>query len=198
MARKTLIVFLIKIFPLFLLILFLWQYLRISHAYLALAAFTLNAFFPLLDPTGIVEGFGSDGISFIVYLANAKPLKIVAEDITSNTAMLLSLYLASPIRLYLRKFIIFFAASILILFLVHCFTVSVTILYAFASNPDIMERHPLGPTTIKAVDDYVYFYELIGMYLIVLALWFPYIGCCLTDMKRRGSASQITKHKHPA
>lgn len=198
MARKALIVFLIKIFPLFLLILFLWQYLRISHLYLALVASTLNVFFPLLDPIGIVEGFGTDGISFIVYLAKAKSLKIVGEDITSNTTMLLSLYLASPIRPYLRKFIIFFAASILILFLVHCFTVSMTILYAFASNPDIMKHHPVGPTTIKAVDDYVYFYELIGMYLIILALWFPYIGSYLTDMKRRGTAFQITKKKHPA
>jgi hypothetical protein len=198
MARKALIAFLIKIFPLFLLILFLWQYLRLSHAYLAVAASVLNVIFPLLDPTGLVTGFDSDGISFIVHLSIAKPLKIVGEDITSNTAMLLSLYLASPIRHYLRKFVIFFTASIVILFFVHCFTVCMTILFAFATNPVIMKRNPIGLTTIKAADNYVYFYELVGMYLIILALWFPYIGSYLADMKRRNALNQAIKQKHPA
>jgi hypothetical protein len=198
MARKALIAFLIKIFPLFFVILLLWQFLKFSHAYMAAVAAVLDVFFPLLDPTGIVKGFDSDGIHFIIHLTIANPLKIVGEDITSNTAMLLSLYLASPIRHYLRKFTIFFTASILILFFVHCFTVSMTILYAFTTNPDIMRRAPVGLTTMKAVDNYVYFYELVGMYLIILALWFPYIGSCLAGMKRRNATDEVIKQKHPA
>jgi len=198
MVRKALIVFLIKIFPLFLLILFFWQYLGISHVYLGLAAAVLNVFFPLLDPTGLVQGFGSDGTSFIVYLAGSHTLKIVGEDITSNTAMLLSLYLASPILYRPRKFVFYFAGSILILFFIHCFTVSTTILYAFSTNPYIMRHHPIGATTIKAADNYVYFYELIGMYLVILALWFPYIAGCIAEMKRSNAARPPIKEKHPA
>jgi hypothetical protein len=197
MARKALIVFLIKIFPLFLLILFVWQFLRFSHLYHSLVASVLDIFFPLLDPTGIVEGFSSEGGSFIVSLAKVKSLNIIGEDITSNTAMLLTLYLASPIWPYLRKFVFFFAGSILILLLVHCFTVSMTILYAFATTPSMMKRVPIAISTMRAADNYIWFYESLGMYLIILILWFPYIGICLADMKNRHQSSQPLKQKHP-
>jgi hypothetical protein len=197
MAQKALIAFLIKIFPLFLLILFLWQFLRFSHLYHSITASILNVFFPSLDPTGIVEGFASDGTSFIVKLAKGKILNIVGEDITSNTAMLFSLYLASPIRHRVRKFIKFFLASIFILLTVHCFTVSTMILSALAQTPQVLRNYSIELSIIRAADNYILFYELIGMYVIILALWFPYIGSCLVDMKNQAVALQAEKQKHP-
>ncbi len=189
MVLRAAIVFLIKVFPIFFLTLLFWQYVGVSRFYHALIAGLLDLVYPPLDPAGITKGVTVEGGEFLVsilFMGKIHGLKIVAEDITSNTAMLVSLYLASPIRPRIRRFAKFLLVSLLILFAVHCLTVGATIQYAFMTSRAILGMHSYGPITTKLVDSYTYFYELIGMYLVVLALWFPYIVIRMAEQRKSG------------
>ncbi|NIO00869.1 MAG: hypothetical protein GTO42_01805 [Candidatus Latescibacteria bacterium] len=176
----------------FFLTLFVWHYLGLSHPYHSIVAGVLNIIYPMIESTNLIGGIHSEGSSFVIDLIykgkSVGSLNIVGEDITSNTAMLLALYAASPIRIHLRKFVAFFIASLLILFFVHCLTLATMIQYSLIINPEIMRRYSFKVFTIKAVDAYIYFYEIIGMYLIILAIWFPYIIICAAEAKRRRKA----------
>ncbi len=189
MAVKAVITFLIKVFPFFFLILLGWQQLGLAEVYHAVVAAVMTLVYPLFDSTGLVNNIGSAGESFVIELmgrgVQLGSINIVGGDITSNTAMLLSLYLASPILLHPRKYLIFAGSSLAALFVIHCFTLGMTIYYAFATNSQITHRFPLGKLAVKFADAYVYFYELMGMYLFILALWLPYIFYCIIEMRHR-------------
>jgi hypothetical protein len=189
MVVKAVITFLIKVFPLFFLVLIGWQQLGLAEMYHAMVALVMTLVYPLFDSTGLVNSIGSADGSFVIELmrrgVSLGSCDIVGGDITSNTAMLLSLYLASPILLHPRKYLIFVGSSLAVLFVIHCFTLGLTIYYAFSTNPDITRRFSLGNFAVKFADSYVYFYEIMGMYLCILALWLPYIYYCIIEVRRR-------------
>ena len=189
MAVKAVIAFLIKVFLLFFLILLVWQRFGLADVYHALVALVMTLVYPLFDTTGLVSNIGSADGSFVIELVERGVKRdtctIVGGDITSNTAMLLSLYLASPIRLHPRKYLAFAGYALATLFVIHCFSLGMTIYYAFTTNPEITRRFPLGNFAGKFADAYVYFYEILGMYLFVLALWLPYIFYCIIEIRRR-------------
>lgn len=182
MARKLVIVFLIKVFPLFALFLYLWHARDLAHVYYRLLAGLLDAVYPYFDPTGNVTGVMTRGHEFGIGLllnAQREVLSINATDITSNIAMLLSLYLASPIRRAPRTFLIYFICSLAVIFLVHAVTVVTLSQEAFMTHPAIMAHSPFTKTEITLIPLYNLFYVEVGMYLVVLVLWFPYILKCI-------------------
>jgi hypothetical protein len=122
------------------------------------------------------------GIGFVV---NAKRdiLSINATDITSNMAMLFSLYLASPIRRRVRVFLIGFICSLIVIFFVHTFTVIMLSREALSGHPGIMALSLFSKGEVRLAVLYNAFYNELGMYLVVLLLWFPYILWCVRGMR---------------
>ncbi len=182
MARKPVLIFLAKVVPLFLVFLYLWHELGVAHGYYRLVAAVLDAVYPGLDPAGAVTGVAARGDELGVGLlvgANRQVLSLNATDITSNAALLFSMFLASPIRRRERAFLVVFTASAVILFLVHVFTAMMLIQKAFFTHPEIMAGGFFSGTDVKLVLLYTTFYEELGMYLVVLLLWFPYIVWCI-------------------
>jgi hypothetical protein len=178
MERKTVIRLLIKLFPLYVAILLLWQYAGVSRWYHELIAAVLSQGYALFDSSGPVKGVDVKGAEFMAKLLVAQkklPLFITAEDITSNTAMLFALYGASPMRGHGRAFASYLFSALGILFLIHLITVAAQIQYALMSNETIMQLFPAGALSLKVIPVYMNFYILIGMYLFILCLWLPYI-----------------------
>lgn len=188
MARKPVIVFLIKVVPLFAVFLFLWHSRGLAGWYYRLVASVLDAVYPGLDPAGVVTGVAVKGNEFgvgFVAAAKRQVLSLNAADITSNVAMLFSLFLASPILRRTRVFLTHVAISVVVLFVIHVFTAMTLIQRAFMTHPAVMAGSPFSKTEIKFTLLYTSFYEEMGMYLLVLVLWFPYILWCL-----RGAAKE--------
>jgi hypothetical protein len=174
MAQKPIKLFLIKIVPLFLVTLLVWQRFGISQHYHSVVAAFFDLVHPVLDPTGLISGVTAKGSSFLVGILSqgrSATLEITAEDITSNTAMLLALFLASPVRPHVKAFLLYLFASLLALLVIHVLTVATTIQYAFM----IGKVHEFSASATKFYRSYTFFYERFGMFLFVLALWFPYI-----------------------
>lgn len=188
MDRKAVIVLLIKIFPLYLAILYLWQIVGLSQYYHEAIALLLERLYALLNPLGPVKGIDVEGKEFLVKLlvANRKTtLHATAEDITSNMGMLLSLYLASPMRAFLRRFSVSLLLSVAALYAVHVATTAAHIQYACMNNQAILRFYPPGALSLKIAPAYVDFYIRFGMYLFVLALWLPYIMSVLMSSKTK-------------
>jgi hypothetical protein len=188
MVRNPVIVFLIKVFPLFAIFLYLWHAQNLAHGYYRLLAGVLDAFYPYFDPTGKVSGVAvrghEIGIGLIVN-AQREVLSVNATDITSNTAMLMALYLASPVWRRLRAFLLFFICASVLLFSVHAATVVTLSQEAFMTHPVIMANTPFTKTEILLIPIYNLFYVEVGMYLVVLILWFPYILRCIRTIREK-------------
>jgi hypothetical protein len=185
--------FLIKIVPLFAVFLFLWHARGLASGYYRLLAGFLNAVYPAFDPTGTVTGVVARGHEVGVLLvvnAQNELLKINATDITSNMAMLISLYLASPVRRRVKTFLLYCSSSLILIFFVHAFTVVTLSQEAFITHPGIMASSPFSSTHMTLVQLYDLFYVEVGMYLAVLVLWFPYIFWCIRV--ERGEARDDT------
>jgi len=168
--------------------LWLWQAAGVSYWYHeALAAF-LNWIYPAFDPTGVVRGVGVDGheVTLRLLVGDAKTaLSINASDVTSNFAMLVALYVSSPIGRRWRRFLASLGVALATLFVLHAFTVVTVSQEAFSLNPGIRHLAGFSARISRAAGLYNAFYEQIGMYLYVLLLWFPYV---LTTLRDPGSA----------
>lgn len=187
MERKTVISLLIKLFPLYVAILLLWQYAGVSRWYHECIAAVLGWGYALFDAAGPIKGIAVRDGEFLVKLLVAQkklPLFITAEDITSNTAMLLALYWASPVRRRWKSFARHLGSALGILFVIHLFTVAAQIQYALMSNEMIMRLFPAGALALTAIPIYMNFYTLIGMYLFILGLWIPYIMAVVINQRR--------------
>ncbi|GEM_PF-5355454 len=194
MDRKALIKLLVKIFPLFICILIVWQYLGISRLYHEALAPVLAILFALFDPLGPVKDVTAGGGEFAVRLVihgRDMPLFLTAEDITSNTAMLLTLYLASPFKSQVRKFIIHLFLAVFVLYWIHIFTIASTIKFAMMSNPQIISLYPAGRIEARLVPFFINFYENLGMYLFALVLWLPYITTRLLFRRKPESSKSV-------
>jgi hypothetical protein len=187
MGPRAALKLLAKAIPFYILILVAWQLLKVSHIYHHLIAWGLDWLYPALDPLGPVKGVGAGGGDLLVkLLISGKKLVLVikAEDITSNTAMLLALYLASPIRPRLKRFFAFFIPSLFVLYLVHLGTAAASIKYAFLSNPTVTSLYPPSTFVARFIPLYKVFYTNVLMYLSILALWLPYIGFLMAEAAR--------------
>lgn len=187
MERKAVLHLLIKLFPLYIAILLLWQFAGISRWYHELVAGALEWGYALLNGGGPVKGVDVKDGEFLVKLLVAGkklPLFITAEDITSNMAMLLTLYAASPIRPHGRSFVRFLLWSLGILFVIHVCTAAAQIQYAMMTNQVIMRFCPASALSLKMIPIYINFYTLIGMYLFILGLWLPYITMVVLRNRR--------------
>jgi hypothetical protein len=187
MARKPIIVFLIKIVPLFALFLYLWHARGLAGVYYRMLAEFVDVIYPHIDPTGTVKWVSVKEYNFgIGFVVNAKRdvLSLNATDITSNMAMLVSLYLASPIWRRVRIFLIHFVCSLAIIFFVHAFTIITLSREAFSTHPAIMALTPYTRFEVGITATYNTFYTEMGMYLVVLLLWFPYIIWCIRGFIR--------------
>ena len=186
--RRAIRGLLLKIFPAFALSLLLWQALGVGDAYHRILAATLDAVWPVFDGTGLIAGVVADGDTMIVRLQSGmtrQTLEVTAHDVTSNWALFLALFAASPMRRRWRQFGLALGAGILLLFIVHVFTfVSVT-LEALASHPLFAQDVP--PLAKGFARPYNLFYVEFWMYLVVLLLWIPYIlGALRTDVGNDG------------
>lgn len=178
MDRKPVVVFLIKVVPLFAVLLYLWHARGFSGGYHGLVAGFLYPFYPHLGPTGVFTGITADWQHFTVGLlihAKTASLNINANDITSNFVLLIALYFASPIRESAKVFCAALGGAVVALFLVHGATVVTCSLEALMTHPAIIASSPFNEAETFLIPRYNVFYEEMGMYLVVLVLWFPYI-----------------------
>jgi hypothetical protein len=190
MERKTVIGLLIKLFPLYVAVLLLWQYVGISRVYHELIALVLGTGYALFDPQGLIKGIDvREGEFLVKLLAGGKklPLFITAEDLTSNMAMLLTLYGASPFRGRCRMFARHLLISLGILFAIHVFTLAAQIQYALMSNETTARLHPPNSFLASVIPIYMNFYTLFGMYLFILGLWLPFIMSVVMRHKREAA-----------
>ena len=183
MVDRRILAFLIKVGPVFLALLWLWHSAGLSAVYHRMLAGFLNVWYPHVDPMGVVAGAVAEEQEVMLRLLVAgrkTGLAINGEDITSNFAMLAALYLSSPIRRHWRLFLVHFASSAVVIFVLHALTVFTFSQQAFMSHPEIAK---LGYTRTRMnfTLHYNVFYEAMGMYLFVLVLWFPYILHVIRD-----------------
>ncbi|UCG52196.1 MAG: hypothetical protein JSW58_01170 [Candidatus Latescibacterota bacterium] len=101
--------------------------------------------------------------------------------------MLLTLFLASPIRPYARLFLRNLSGSLAVLIVIHVLTLFAAIQHALLSHPQIAIFDVFGSSESTFINAYTQFYELIGMFLFVLTLWFFYMA---TYVSRRTSAAK--------
>jgi len=187
MPPRKIVLFLIKLFPTFFLVLYIWHGLGLAGYYHQLIGNLLNWAYTTLDPHGFIKGIDLEGRDFIVKImayGRKMSLEIVAEDVTTNEAMLLTLYLVSPILPRWRRFLGFFLSALAALFLVHVLTVASIIHYALLTNPTTARLMSPNALSGKLAAYYNNFYELMGMYLFVLALWLPHVLLILTGARR--------------
>jgi hypothetical protein len=167
--------FLLRVFVLLAVLLLAWHKFSVAHVYHSAVAAITDAVYQVAGFGGYVHGVSTDAQDFLIrVLVGGKrtTLHIMASDITSNECTLLALYLASPAGPYRRLYARWFAGSLIGLLLIHVATVIVTAQSAVASHPAY--GTPPGPWAARCAK-YVLFYEQIGMYLLVLVLWLPYI-----------------------
>ncbi len=188
MAPKILKQYLIRIVPFFVLTFLAWRLLGLSKFYHILVALPLDLLNPRFDPTGFVQGAFVEGEEFVFrILCGGKhmELRIIADDLTSNTVLLVALFLSSPIRSVQKLYLTHFAAALVILYSIHVFSVAAGIQFAFMTNPEILANDAMDQPTTRLFAHYARFYEFMGMYLFVLVLWSPYVVRYLAHVRRR-------------
>jgi hypothetical protein len=187
MDRRAVILFLAKSSVLYLVFFLLWQVAGLSQVYHGAVAAFLSIVYPHIDPTGAVSGVIASKHDMVFRLVVGDTrfgLAINGVDITSNTAMLLALYFASPIRGHGRVFAVLLSASMVFLFLVHAITLVTASQEALMTHPGIMATAPFSAGERWWVPRYNAFYEEMGMYLYVLLLWLPYIAWRFLEARR--------------
>jgi hypothetical protein len=119
----------------------------------------------------------------------------MGDDLTSNTILLISLFLASPIKSNAKPYVIHFASALAILFAMHVLAVAAAAQYALATTPEMLGQGGSGHPITLLLAHFAHFYELIGMYLFVVVLWVPYVASYLigtrnrTEFAKRGKRS---------
>lgn len=179
MIQRSLILTLLKLIPLYILFMLAWQVTPLSRYYGHVVSALTAIAYSICAGEGPVKGVVTRGDYFFVKLliqGRRLGLDIVAGDITSNVAMLLALYGASPMMKTARRFALCLPVSLVIMIALHVATLAATIQYALMTQPEIMRLFPPGKLAVRLVPLYKGFYEVIGMYLFVLLLWIPYIA----------------------
>ncbi|MCH7548724.1 MAG: hypothetical protein IH969_04155 [Candidatus Krumholzibacteriota bacterium] len=196
MVQKTVKLLLIKIVPIFLGTMALWQFGGVSKLYHACLVIPLNALTSVLDPSGLIQGATSNGdqILFqILYQGKRVWLDMTAKDITSNSALLWTLFLASPIRPLSKLYFTSFASALLILFGLHVVTVAAAVQHGLLTSTRIITPLQDRPVLSSFLVNYRNFYIEYGMYLFVIALWCPYIIAYLSREGRAGHMGTESK-----
>jgi hypothetical protein len=175
MGVRTVVWFLVKVLVLLSALLVAWHQFALARFYhTALAALT-DACYRLVPLGGHVHGVwagGSEFLARVIVGGKSNTLHIVASDITSNFCALLALYLASPVGRPRRDYAAWLVGSVAALMAIHVVTVTATIQTAVAGHP----AYSAGPGPgARACGNYLLFYESVGMYLLVLVLWLPYV-----------------------
>lgn len=184
---------LLKIFPVFLGTIAMWHLAGLATFYHACLAASLDAFFPLVDQSDLVTGVTTHEGEFVfrvLFQGKETGLNMTCGDITSNSVLLIALFLASPIKPIARIWLASFLGSILILFAIHAGTAVATVVFAFSTNPDTASAF-VGSATASRI--YTRFYVEYGMYAFVLVLWVPYFVIYLSR-QRHASAGTSSKH----
>lgn len=178
MTSRTIKRLLIKIVPVFLVTMILWHYAGLSRLYHGVLAMSFDGLLPLLDPTAMIKRVTLEGDELllrILFQGRKIGLAVTAPDITSNSVLLLALFLSSPIKPNPRLYAGFFAGSVVVLFGIHLITVATNVQFAFMANPEIAPGLAHGKLLTGMMVHYRQFYLEYGMYLFVLALWCPYL-----------------------
>jgi hypothetical protein len=187
MVRKVVIPYLAKIVPAFLVCLLAWRALGLSAIHNTLVALAFDVIHRLLDPTGTVRSVAAAGKEFVLGLSiggKTSHLKIVADDLTGNTIVLLAFFLASPIRSSVKSFAAHLAGALGVLFCIHVVAVAASTQHALFSSPDVLGPGATVQIGTRLLLQFGHFYELIGMYLFPLVLWVPYIASRLMRSRR--------------
>lgn len=191
--------FLIKILPVFVLTILVWQHLGISNYYHRAVATMLDVTLPPVEPSKLIDAVYYHRQNFVLRVAlggNKGNVDFTARNTTLNYAMLLALYLASPILPFWQMYLAFFFTSLLLLFLVHIGTVAAMFQLFLSTNPSIVGAYHYPPWYVDWVKTYTGFYELNGMYIFVLLMWVPYIVAyvwCAKNLAPGASHSMGTK-----
>ncbi len=188
MAPKRVVTFLLSVVPIFLALLWLWQSQGVDRFYHSVVATLLDRTYPPVSPAGVVRGVDTDTDEFVVHLrVNGRhpALYVNAQDITWNVAMMIALYLASAS--WHRRFWLWFGSAAAILMAIHSITVVTFVREALLSNPETARLAPMSAAGVWLVVHYNRFYEELGVHLVVLALWLPYV---MTLLHPRVNASR--------
>jgi hypothetical protein len=190
MARKVVLLYLVKIVPSFVVVLVAWRALGVSALYHRLVAAAFDLLHPVFDPTGFVRGASVEGKHFLIDLTisgKGERLQIMGDDLTSNAVLLVALFLASPIKSNVKPFMVHLACAMVVLFVLHVGAVAATVQYAVATTPALSGPGGELGFASRWFAHYLHFYELIGTYLFVLVLWIPYVAGYLIGVRRRDS-----------
>ena len=178
MAHHTIVRLLIKLVPAFALAMLLWHVAGVAEVYHRMIVPPAGFFLSLFDGSGVIHGAHfKDGDLFVRLLVEGRRtgLTINLSDITSNEPVLVGLFLAAPIMPEVRRWSMWFGASLVALYVVHLFTIGTTVNAALLSNPQTARLLALGTVKGKFLVGYYDFYIQYGMFLVVLILWMPYI-----------------------
>jgi hypothetical protein len=176
MAPKRVIAFLLSVAPIFLALLWLWQSLGLDVYYHAALGTILDLVYPHISPAGIVRGVDSDSNEIVfqlVFNGHTSALYITAQDVTWNLAMLIALYAASASRR--RVYWLWFGGSVAGIMLVHTLTLTTFAFEGFISHPEIAPMLQASNTRRWIVSHYNRFYEELGVQLVVIGMWLPYV-----------------------
>lgn len=201
MARKVVTQYLVKIVPSYLVSLLVWRALGLAVLYHSLVASALDVLHPILDPTGSVRGVFVEDKEFVFRLwAGGKGVqfRVMGDDLTSNMILLVSLFLASPIKSNVKPYVIHFASALAILFAMHVLAVAAAAQYALAMTPEILGQGGSGHLMTLLLAHFAHFYELIGMYFFVLVLWTPYVASYLIGTRNRTELAKRGKRNAAA
>ena len=188
--------FLIKIVPIFVIVLVAWQKYGLSHYYQSLVASVLNFFLPLFSP--LIDGVMYDDNKFLlalIYQGKKGTVDFPARTTMLNFTMLLALYLASPIRPIVRTYFTFFLGSLAVMFVIHLFTLSAFFRMFIYDNPNLGTIQITRQTTFA--EHYARFYELNGMYIFVLLLWGVYAAVYAASQRRLAAGETKSRSRAP-
>jgi hypothetical protein len=195
MASKRGIAFLLSIVPIFLALLWLWQSRGLDVFYHARVASLVNLVYPRIDPFHVVREASVDSDEFVIrLLANGRrtSMYVNAQDITWNLAMMVSLYIASAT--WHRRFWLWFVGSVAALVVIHVGTVMTIAHEGLLTNPEIASGLPRSAMGEWLVIHYNRFYEELGVHLLVIGLWLPYVMTLLRPRVGAGRGEAVQPH----
>jgi hypothetical protein len=150
-----------------------------------------EAALPVADPSRVVEQVSLEGRDFVFEFSRlGTPMKffVAGEIVTGNTFLLLPLFLASPIRRCWKAYVLFLSGGLVGAIAIHLYTMGCFVQHALQRLPEV--RSQTGSLSSWVVETYLH-YSYIGLYVLIFATWFPYMGYFMMRTRKHGASSGI-------
>jgi uncharacterized membrane protein YhaH (DUF805 family) len=109
-------------------------------------------------------------------------VKVDGEIITGNMFLIVPLFLASPWRRSRRLYFLFFLSALAGLLVIQVFTLGCFAQHALQKIPEV--KNSTGMLAARLLDTYLN-YSYLGLYVLLIATWFPYIALVMMRTRKR-------------